>query len=70
MKFHFPANPFDSIKKNKNFKIKVNKIEHFDNEIDDLMDSPWVYKKGINQNMKFMMEHSGNFLQAQHTHTA
>lgn len=42
------------IKKNKNLKIKVNKIEHFDNEIDDLMDSPWVYKKGINQNMKFM----------------
>ena len=40
--------------KNKNLKMKVNKIEHFDDEIDNLMDSPWVYKKGINQNIKFL----------------
>jgi len=44
----------DFMKKNKNLKMKVNKIQDFDDELDDLMDSPWVYREGINQNMKFM----------------
>ena len=42
------------MKKNKNLKIKINKIEHFDEKIYALSDSQWVYKEGINQNMKFL----------------